>query len=232
MISCWLVYCNCVHLPFRLSFLLNKFTSSSGRFDKIKKKIGNDPKSFTGIAFSAMIHFHFHVFISLPTLDFIVNFLLFYFQSLLSLSLSLSFALYCSLGLRLYIHLELFVLHYSLCIIHHLVCSLWYFVYSSWIVLLALFIMHNSSVGLFTLVLSIFIFLPLSLFAFQAPGVPFPFPPRQPEWSPLMSIQPALIIIIILFFTFRFIMANIIWFQGGFDCSSLPAGLGGNGEFA
>ena len=82
-----------------------------------------------------MIHFHFHVFISLPTLYFIVNF---YFQSLLSLLLSLSFPLYCSLGSRLYIHLELFVLHYSLCIIHHLACLLWYLVYSSFYLSLSL----------------------------------------------------------------------------------------------
>ena len=92
--------------------------------------------------FTSMFSFHYLPLTSLST---------FYFQSLLSLSLSLSFALYCSLGLRLYIPLELFVLHYSLCIIHHLVCSLWYFVYSSWIVRLAFFIMHNSSLGFGTL---------------------------------------------------------------------------------
>ena len=149
-----------------------------------------------------MIHFHFHVFISLPTLDFIVNFLL---------SILTFFTAFPFLSVVLFTRLS--------------------FVYSSWIIRVALFIMHNLSLGLFTLVLCIFIFLPLSLFAFQAPGVPFPFPPRRPEWSPLMSIQPAVIIIIILFFVFLFIMANIICFQGGFNCPSLQTGLGGNGEF-
>ena len=119
IISCWLVYCNCFHLPFRLSFLLNKFTSSSRRFDKIQKiLVQYDPKSFTGFAFSVIIHFHLHVFISLPTLDFIVNFF-----SLFTLVITFPF-----LAVVLFTWLT-FV--YSSWIVRHLACLLLYFVYSS-----------------------------------------------------------------------------------------------------
>ena len=70
--------------------------------------------------------------------------------------------------------------------------------------------------------MTILILLPLSLSAFQAPGVPFPFPPRQPERSPLISIHCT---IIVIFFVIVFICIAIIIFDVVIITQLLPLSI-------